>query len=414
MQLTADEEAMLAGKQGEAVRRALEMQRAVGDFFQADRFVPISSAHVMAEIESMGDAGLAYVEEMADLGAVARVPTTINPRSVDFEHWEDLGQDVRQYEREMRLSRALEKMHGMTLNTCINYQTIVQPQFGEHLAWGDTGTVIYANAVAGARTNFEGGPVALAAAITGRTPNYGYHRPEQRRGTVLVEVEDQPQTMTDWGALGGVVGRRVSDYWQVPVITGVQTQPDANDIKHLGASLASYGSLAMFHLVGVTPEARTIGEAFAGQSPSETVAVPRGSLKAFYRSFAPEKPEVDVVVFGTPQLSVFEMQELAHAFVGKRVAPNTRLIFTTNYQNREAAQRLGHAQILQEAGGLVLSGVCFYLVTARELALKFGYRTLVTNSAKLANIIAGYGYNPIFRPTDVCVRAALTGRLDEE
>ncbi|MGH2370053.1 MAG: aconitase X, partial [Chloroflexota bacterium] len=186
MRLTAEEQAMLAGAEGEAVRRALQMQLEVGEFFGAEDFVPVASAHLMAEIESMGEAGLAFVEELAALGAQARVPVTCNPRSVDFQHWRDLGQNERQVELEQRLSRALERMGVLVVDTCINYQTVLPPRFGEHLAWGDTGTVIFANSVAGARSNFEGGPVALAAGITGRVPRYGYHLPEQRLGTALV------------------------------------------------------------------------------------------------------------------------------------------------------------------------------------------------------------------------------------
>ena len=183
MKLTAEEERMLAGAEGPAVQRALRMQVEVGEFFGAEDLVPVSSAHMMAEIESMGEAGLAFVEEMADLGAQVRVPTTCNPRSVDTAMWRQLGQDERQVALEAKLAAALERCGVFVVDTCINYQTFMPPRYGEHLAWGDTGTVIFANSVAGARTNFEGGPVALAAGLTGRTAAYGYHLDEQRRGT---------------------------------------------------------------------------------------------------------------------------------------------------------------------------------------------------------------------------------------
>jgi predicted aconitase len=411
VRLTVDEEAMLAGKHGEALRRALQFQVEVGAFFGADRFIPITSVHVMAEIESMGEAGLCWVEELAALGQTVRVPTTCNPRSVDFQRWEEIGQTRRQVELEERLSRALERLGVVVVNTCINYQTFNPPRFGEHLAWGDTGTVIFANSVAGARTNFEGGPAALAAALTGRTPGYGYHLPEQRLGTALVEVRDQPQTTTDWGALGCYVGRRVNDYWQVPVLTGLEMTPTVDQLKHLGACLASYGSLAMFHLVGVTPEARTVEEAFGGRAPSRHLVVAPGALRETYASFRAEKPEVDLVVFSAPQLSVLELREVAARLRGKQIHPRTRLLVTTNAANCAVAAQLGYIQAIEAAGGLVLSGSCFYLMTPWELAGAFGYHTIVTDSAKLANIIAGYGYNPVFRPTDTCIEAALTGRV---
>src|SRR4051794_2672774 len=304
MRLTDDERAILAGERGEAVRRALELQIKVGDFFGADDFVPIDSAHMMAEIESMGEPCLTWVEEMADLGGQTVVPTTSNPRSVDIALWQTLGQDERQYRLEVRLTTALQRLGIMTLDTCINYQTVSPPRFGEHLAWGDTGTVIFANAVAGARSNFEGGPVALAAALTGRTARYGYHLPEQRLGTVLVELRDQPRVTSDWGALGCWIGRQVGDYWQVPVIDGLEVQPTVDQLKQLGASLASYGSLAMFHLVGVTPEARTVDEALGGRQPARRLVLEPGSLRAVYETFQPERLRPDVVAFTAPQLSI--------------------------------------------------------------------------------------------------------------
>jgi predicted aconitase len=411
MRLTDDERAILAGERGEAVRRALELQIKVGDFFGAADFVAIDSAHMMAEIESMGEPCLAWVEEMADLGGRTVVPTTSNPRSVDVALWEALGQDEQQVLLELRLTRALNRLGILTLDTCINYQTVSPPRFGEHVAWGDTGTVIFANAVAGARSNFEGGPVALAAALTGRTARYGYHLPEQRLGTVLVELHEQPATASDWGALGCWVGRQVGDYWQVPVIAGLEVQPTVDQLKQLGASLASYGSLAMFHLVGVTPEARTLEEAFGGRTPARTLTLEPGGLRAVYETFQPERQRPDVVAFTAPQLSIVELRDLAALLAGRSVHPDVRLLITTNYQNRAAAERLGYAASIEEAGGLLLSGACFYLMTARELAQKHGWRTILTDSAKLANIIPGYGYNPVFRPTEVCVEAAVQGAL---
>jgi predicted aconitase len=411
MRLTREEEAILAGATGEAARRALEMQLEVGAFFGAEDFVPVSSAHIMAELESMGEAGLAFVEEMAALGARVCIPATCNPRSVDFQLWSELGQDERQVELERRLSRALEQMGVLVVDTCINYQAVLPPRFGEHLAWGDTGAVIYANSVAGAQSNFEGGPAVLAAAITGRVPRYGYHLPERRRGTVHVEVLDRPRQRSDWSALGCIIGREVNDYWQVPVLVAPDAQPSVEDLKHLGAALASFGSLALFHLVGVTPEARTVEEAFSGWPPVRRLVVEPGAIAAAYRSFVPEQEQPDLVVFSAPQLSLLELRDLARALHGRHVHPAVRLIATTNYHYRAVAEQLGYVRVIEEAGGLVVSGACFYLLTPNELRERFGYRTIVTDSAKLANIIAGYGYNPVFRPTEVCLQAALTGRL---
>lgn len=411
MKLTCEEKAMLAGEMGPAAATALARQMEVGTFFRAEDFVTVRTVHAMADIEALAEPGLRFLEETAAAGARFRVPVTTNPRSVDFAMWRDVGQDEDPVNKERRIVNALTAMGALPCNTCINYQTVDPPRFGEHLGWGDTGTVIFANSVAGARSNFEAGPAAVWGGLTGRVPRYGFHLPEKRRGSVRVLVEDPPKSNSDWGALGCVVGRRVDDYWRVPVFEGIQERPSTDDLKHLGAALASYGSLAMFHMVGVTPEARTAEEAYGGSKPDETIVISPGTLQAAYDSFQPEKEAVDLVVCGTPQLSLFELQSIAELLRGRRVHPDTTLYLTTNYQNKALADRMGYTEIVVKAGGRILSGVCFYIMNARVLQQRFQYRTLVTNSAKLANIISGYGYNPVFRPVETCIDAAVTGRV---
>jgi hypothetical protein len=411
LRLTAEEEAILAGRWGEPARRALAMQVATGEFFDAERMVRVASAHLTGDPESMGEAGLAYVEDLARQGARFVVPTTTNSRNVDFALYRQLGQPEAVAGRERRLRALVVEMGAIPLDSCTNYQSICQPRFGEHLAWGDTGTVIWANAVAGARSNFEGGPASYAAAITGRAPAYGMHLAEHRRGTHLVEVGDQPRSPSDWGALGCLVGRRLTNYWLVPVFSGLEVEPTADGLKQLGATLASYGSLAMFHLIGMTPEARTLGEAFGGRPPRGRIVVEPGDLDRTYRSFVPEREAVDLVVFGTPHLSIFEVRSLAGLLEGKRVEPRTLLLLTTSAEVKALADRLGYTRCIEASGGRIVVGVCYYIMTPRELARLHGFRTIVTDSAKLANIIGGHGYNPIFRPTAECVEAAISGRI---
>lgn len=413
MRLTAEEEGMLAGREGPAVQRALEQQIAVGSFFGAEDFVPVGSVHLAGDAEAMREAGVDSLEEMVRLGASCRVPTTINPRSVDFAHADELGQEPWYVDLERRLVQAYDRLGAYTLNTCVNYQIISQPRFGEHLAWGDTGTVIWANSFAGARSNFEAGPAALHAAITGRVPRYGYHLREQRQGTVLVRVREALESVADWGALGCHVGRLVNDYWQVPVFLfeNGTPQPTADQLKHLGAALASYGSLAMYHLVGVTPEARTVEEAFRLRSPRREVLVEPGTLARTYATFVPEQDEVDLVVFGTPQLSLFEFRNLAQLLQGKRVHNQTRVFLTTSDAVKHLADQFGYTAMVEAAGATVLTGVCYYIMTAKELAQRHQFRTLLTDSSKLANIISGYGYNPVLRPTTACIDAAIRGRF---
>lgn len=411
MKLSLEEDGILAGRWGKPAARALAMQIAVGGFFGAREMVPVRSAHLTGEPESMGDAGLDFVEELVREGARFVVPTTTNARNVDFDRYRELGQPEEVAAKERRLRDLVVAMGGVALDSCTNYQAICQPLFGEHLAWGDTGTVIYANAVVGARSNFEGGPASYAAALTGRVPAYGMHLSECRWGTHLVEVNDPPHTVSDWGALGVFVGRQLTNYWLVPVFFGLQAVPSGDALKQLGATLASYGSLAMFHIVGVTPEARTLEEAFGGRAPRGRLVVEPGTLDRTYRSFVPEREKVDLVVFGTPHLSLFEVRSLADLLRGKRVHRDTMLLLTTSHHVKAMADRLGYTATIEETGGRILAGPCYYIMTPRELARRHGFRTIVTDSAKLANIIPASGYNAIFRPTADCIEAAITGRV---
>ncbi len=412
MELNPDEQAMLDGAAGRAAAWALAMQVDVGTFFGADRMVPVRSVHMTGDMEVMGDAGLALLERLADEGARFRVPVTTNARCVDFAAAERLLQDPEMVAKERILIRQLRAIGAMQTDTCINYQTLYQPHFGEHLAWGDTGTVIWANAVQGARSNFESGPAAFAAGLTGRTPRYGFHQDATRRGRVLVEVGAALDDLADWGALGAAVGRACNDYWQVPVLTGIGSTPSPDQLKHLGASLASYGSLAMFHIAGVTPEARTLEDAFQGAEPEQRIHVGQAELDAVFASYPADRAEIDLVVLTGPQLSLFELRMVAELLGGRRVSANTRLIITTNRQNVEAARALGYLDAIEQAGGLVLVGVCFYLMAPGAMRERFGWRNVLTNSAKLANIISGYRYHPIFRRTATCIEAAISGRLE--
>jgi predicted aconitase len=414
MRLTDHERRMRAGELGAAARTAIEQQIAVGEFFEAERFVPVTNVHMMGDMEVMGDAGFAFIESLVTAGARFTVPVTTNARCVDFERARELRQDAGLVAREGALVAHLRTLGAMQVDTCINYQTVYQPQRGEHLAWGDTGTVIWANSVAGARTNYEAGPAAVAAGLTGLTPAYGYHLPAQRRAATRFELRCAPSDYADWGAVGGIIGRRTLDYWTVPLMTAPPVAPDGDDLKHLGAALASYGSCAMFHLVGITPEAPDEPTAFGGRAPAASHVIDDAALAAFYRTYPEDRAEIDLVVFTAPQLSVLELRRLVALLRGRRVHANTALLITTNFANREMAARLGYVKALEDAGGRVLSGVCWYIMEPAKMAASFGWKNVLTNSAKVANIIAGYRLHPILRRTEACIEAAVSGRLPDD
>ncbi len=263
MHLSDEERAMLAGEFGEPRRWAIAHQIAVGEFFDAADFVPVSQAHVMADTESLGEAGVQFLEDLAGATEAerrVRIPTLTDPRGLDVRVYKRLGQSEAMRALEARAIAALKGFGVLMTDTCINYQTIMPPVRGEHLAMGDTGVVIYSNSVFGARSNFEGGPSALAAGLTGRTPRYGYHLDECRLPTRRFRLAATPRDLSEWGALGGIVGRACGSYWEVPLIEGIAEPPGSDALKHFGAALASYGSVALFHMPGITAE-RHLGPA---------------------------------------------------------------------------------------------------------------------------------------------------------
>lgn len=412
MQLNAEEQAMLAGAMGLAVQEAIQFQIEVGNFFQAKHFVPITQAHVMGDIEVMGDAGHQHIMKMTDQHAKCRVPTSTNAQCMHFHDDPRLQQDDQEVRKEKDILQRFKSMRIAQTDSCIPYQNVYQPKVGEHVAWGDTGTVIYANSVLGARTNFEAGKSSFAASLTGRTPAYGFHLDEARAGSFLVDLQADMNDIADWGALGKIVGHPHQDYFSVPVFDGIDRTPLSDELKHLGASLASYGSMAMFHMVGVTPEAKTREIAFQGRQPRETIVVTNQDIQAVYDAYRYVERGANIVVFSGPQLSLFEMQSLSEQFTGRRIAEGMAAIITTNHMVYSDAKRLGYVDTLNAAGVTILQGVCFYILQRlSKIREENGWTNLISNSGKLVNTITAHRFNTILRRTADCVEIACTGRL---
>jgi hypothetical protein len=414
MRLTEEEEAMLAGAEGPARQQAMQQIVKVGRFFDAADTVAVSQVHIMADPEALGLSGVAYLESLARLPWTerrVRIPTVTDPRGVDFAAYKRLGQTEAMADLERRATAAFEALGVMMTNTCINYQSVIPPVKGEHVAFGDTGSSIYANSVLGARTNFEGGPSALAAALTGRTPRYGYHLDAHRRGTHLFEIADRPRDLAEWGALGGVIGRAMGSYWDVPVLAGLSAPIASDEMKQFGAALASFGSTPLFHMVGVTPEAPSLAAAFDDRPTPRAHKLSRSDIADLMSSYRPKDDRLDVVVFAAPQLSLFEMQTLAGLLDGRRVSPKVTLLAATSPDIKSAADRMGITARIEQSGATVLSGVCFYQMYAREIGQANGWTRLMSNSAKIVNILGGYGYEPVLDSMAACVESAVAGRI---
>lgn len=405
MKLTDEEKAMHAGEFGPVKQWAIDHMIQVGRMFDAEDLVPVSQAHIMGDPEAVGEAGADLLESFQRQGAKVTIPTITDPRGVDLSWYQPLGQSEEMASLERRIVDAMTGIGIMMTNTCINYQTVMPPVLGDHVAFGDTGVVIYSNSVCGARSNFEGGPSALAAGLIGRTPRYGLHLDAKRQATKRYRVTQQPKNLTDWGILGAAVGKLAGSYWEVPVIEGIEKAPTSDEIKHMGAAMASYGSTPLFHIVGVTPEAPTLAAVGGDKLPSEDIG--EDILGALRSRFGGSGDNVDVIVFAAPQLSLVEMQMVADLSRGKKF--QVPIFACTPPQVFPDAQRMGFVEAFENAGGKVLVGTCFYNGFAREIGEANGWTRILSNSAKIVNILGGYGYQPALADMASCIAAAETG-----
>lgn len=412
MKLSAETQSMLDGEHGPARQWAVEHQIQIGRMFDAADMVRVSQAHMMADPESIGLAGVELIEQFAALPDEQRqvaIPMITDPRGVDLNYYDPLGQTEEMANLERRFIFACRSMGIVMTNTCINYQTVMPPVRGDHVAYGDTGVVIYSNSFCGARSNFEGGPSALAAGLTGYTPRYGLHLDENRVATRRIVVEQTPKELTEWGVLGAVIGKRTGSYWEVPVIEGIDKIPTSDEAKHMGAAMASYGSIPLFHIVGITPECDHLSDVNGTKLPIEKIT--KQDVAGLYRSFGAVGEKVDVVVFAAPQLSLLEMQRVAMLCSGKKIHLNTSMLVCTPASVYVDAENAGYISDIENFGARVLQGTCFYQQYAREIGEANGWKRLLSNSTKIVNILGGYGYKPALASMVKCVDSAIAGEI---
>jgi predicted aconitase len=400
MRLTAEEEAMLAGDQGAAVQKAMEIVVALGNIYQAEELVPVTSAQVAGvSYGNLGDAGLEFIREWADLGARVKVPTTLNPAGMDLKAWQELGIPEEYAQRQMEIIQAYTAMGIAPSCSCTPYLVGSSPSLGEHVAWSESSAVSYANSVLGARSNREGGPSALAAAITGRTAKYGLHLEENRRARHLVEVKCALESVADFSALGYLAGQEVGS--AVPYFRlKSHAKPGLEQLKVLGAAMAASGAVALYHMEDVTPEAK-IGAVLAHDAKKTVV----GSLDEGYRALDGDAEAIDLVWIGCPHASLIEIEEVAELLKGRKVAAEVWI--TTAREIITAARANGLVQMITSCGGTVVADACLIGAPLQEM----GFETLATNSAKGAFYLQSHlGVQVRFGPLARCVEAAVEGR----
>jgi predicted aconitase len=378
MYLTREEEKMYAGEYGPAVEKSMEILVALGDIYGADGMVEIISAQISGvSYKTIGDAGLEYLNDLASEGARVQVPSTLNPAGVDLDQWKDLGFPEEFTKKQLLIVEAYRKMGINTTCTCTPYLVGNVPPLGSHIAWSESSAVCYANSVLGARTNREGGPGALSAAICGRTPNYGYHLDQARVPNLLVEVET-PLIGSDYGALGYLVGKAVGNgvpYFKL--VDKEQRKPQVNQLKAMGAALASSGAVALYHVENTTPEYRDV-MTYTGNL--EKLTITRNDLDNTREKLSTAK-EPDLVCLGCPHASLDEIGEVALKLKGKKLS--NQLWVCTSISVKAASDRMGYTEMIETAGGHVVCDTCMVVAPIEDM----GFKVIGVDSAKAANYV---------------------------
>lgn len=405
--LTEHDRRLLGGQEGQAKQTAMKIILRMAKVQGAFKLIDIKRAHIDGCIYT-GPASLHFAETLAELGGKVSVPTSMNAISIDRRRWKEQGVDPDWASSANRLAEAYLKMGAKPTFTCAPYQLPERPSFGEHIAWAESNAVVYANSVLGARTNRYGDLMDICAALTGRVPLSGYHLDEERLGTILIELPELSEIDSSfYPVLGYLVGNRIDS--NVPVITGLNHQPTSDDLKAFGAAAATAGSVGMFHIVGVTPEASSIQEAFGKNEPYENWKITKKELADVWKKLSSSKEKtVDQITIGSPHLSVEECKQLAGIVKNVKCKPGVEFLITTSQYVYEEVKAEGIADTIEEFGAKFATDTCLCMINT-PLILEEA-KTLMTNSAKYAHYAPGLvGRDIYFGSLEDCVKSAITG-----
>jgi predicted aconitase len=401
--LSREDRAQLEGERGDAAQLAMRIVTAMAAIAGAERLTDISRAHIDGCLYH-GRAGLDFAERLAQARARVAVPTTLNVGSLDLRHPELYRGDPATARRARRLMDLYVGMGCRPTWTCAPFQLESRPELGEHVAWAESNAIVFANSVLGARTNRYGDFMDICAAVTGRVPLSGLHTDDARRGQIVFSLGDVPRRLLDedaaYAALGLLVGRASEDL--VPVIAGLPDSVTEDQLKALGAAAASSGSVALFHAVGVTPEAPTLQAATAG-APVPRIGVRAADLLESLRSLTTtDETRIDAVSVGTPHFSVAELRQLVDLLDGHTVHPDVDFYVSTSRAVMDEVSARGWAAALDRAGVKVVVDTCTYITPIiRDRSV------VMTNSAKWAYYAPGnIGARVVFGTLRECVISA--------
>ena len=375
MFLTKKEQQMCDGEFGETIRKSMDILVALGDIYGASKLVDITSAQVSGvSYKTIGEAGLEYLQDLAGDGlGVASVNASLNPPGTDLDNWEKLGFPRDFAIKQNQIVDAYGELGIAKTCTCTPYLVGNVPRFRDHISWSESSAVAYSNSVIGARTNREGGPAALAAAIVGKTPLYGFHLEENRKANLVVNVATDLKG-ADFGALGYIIGKVVGG--GVPLFK-LQNVPNNNDLKTLGAALASSGSVALYHVKDVTPEADVAGE----EEVEDIMFISDKEILETREKLTTTDREPDLICLGCPHASLEEIKQVANIVRGKTI--KNKLWICTSVSVKATADRMGYTKTIEDAGGNVVCDTCMVVAPIEEM----GFEVIGVNSAKAANYV---------------------------
>lgn len=399
MRLTDEEKRMLNGQEGEAKKLAMEILTQVGDSMDADSFVEIASVQAMAHFGSLHIAGRDWLEKLACLGGKCCVPTTQDPASIPFSHWKEMGYDEEYAKNQYRLAEAIMKLGEMPKWSCTPYYQGSVPRLGQNIAWAESSAVSFANSVLGARINRTPAGIAICAALTGRMPRYGLYLPENRRAQIKITVEAGELTPLDYNTIGIITGKLAGA--KIPAIYGLPQSATNDDLKYLGASAASSGSVALYHADGITPEA-ILTDVFAGKAPEEEMVITRKDIDdAAEKMTSTGAGEPQLAVVGCPHYSSEEVIRLARMIEGKKVADGKAFWVFTTAETESLMERMGMKAVLEEAGVRIMAQTCLVISP-----LVGGYENLITDSGKFASYLPSeHSIKIRYASAEECVKA---------
>lgn len=407
--LTPEERSVAAGVRGNGTAMAMRIVAESARLLGAPRLIPIASAHIDGALYH-GDSGTFFAEKLVEDGGRVAVRSTLNVGALDLTGCSRVRLEQPARDMARRMMEAYRKLGCEQSWTCAPYQAGHRPDFGTDVAWGESNAVVFCNSVLGARTNRYGDFLDIACAISGRAPDYGLHRRENRRATLVFDVSRLPGTFlaseTAWPVLGSLYGREVGN--AVGVVTGVTRHPGEDALKAFGAAAASSGAVGLFHIAGVTPEAPTLDAALDGRAPEAAIRVTKEMAAKAQASLstAAASDRLDAVAIGSPHLSLAEFDALERLLGGRKL--RIPLYACTGRHALAELDRAGRRKSLETSGVTIVADTC--VVVTPILPDQAG-AVLMTNSGKFAHYAPGNtGYAVLYASLADCVESAVLGK----